>query len=237
MRPRHRRPSLTTTDQLPQIGAELPFEFVVLETILQNVLATLDDELRELARPVDALVHALVRDGGGAGGDPARQRDLLADINIRDVLREVLENEEDLEEMSTERFITLTLDSQRNALLILEIKFAMFGVACTSGALLASLFGMNLMSGLEDGIWRMKAVTRRTQLPDALLPAFGASARPLVEVAAVGAPTPRVGTMPGSGQAHAQGQGHGQQQQDLHQRLITGLFKSFERPRFEFGHR
>ncbi|KAI9189218.1 magnesium ion transporter [Blastocladiella emersonii ATCC 22665] len=222
--------------------AVLPFEFVVLETILQNVLATLDDELRDLARPIDVLVRLLVE------GDRKyidRQRDHLAELyvytnrlsafeqkvsNIRDVVRELLDTEEDMVDMhltrhgrgetvdnyddlellmetylsyaeelldstaamiqqvqSTERFITLTLDSQRNALLILEIKFAMFGVACTSGALLASLFGMNLMSGLEEnpeafnvvctltgaicggvlgsGIWRMSRVTRQTPAP------------------------------------------------------------------------
>lgn len=58
---------------------------------------------------------------------------------------------------SAERFITLTLDSQRNELLILELKFAMLGVSCCTGALLASLFGMNLVSGLESSKYAFQA--------------------------------------------------------------------------------
>lgn len=51
---------------------------------------------------------------------------------------------------NTERYINLVLDAQRNALLVLELRFCMFGVACSSGAVLTGLFGMNLMNGLEN---------------------------------------------------------------------------------------
>ncbi|KAJ3373785.1 magnesium ion transporter [Allomyces arbusculus] len=228
----------------------LPYEWVVLETLFQSVLGSLQHDLRRLALPVNKIVNALVQGGtsstmSGAALDSLDQRRYLAELfifvqqlsafeqkvsNMRDVLRELLDNDEDMVDMclsngatsraatvevdyddlellletylsnmeevldstatllqtvtSTERFITLSLDSQRNALLILEIKFAMFGVACTSGALLASLFGMNLNSGLEEnptaflgvcavtailcagvlgaGVSRMHAVTRGT---------------------------------------------------------------------------
>ncbi|KAI9216159.1 hypothetical protein BC828DRAFT_394130 [Blastocladiella britannica] len=225
----------------------LPFEFVALETILQSVVASLDEELRALARPIESLVQALVR---GEQGDPARQRDHLADLysnvqmlssfekkvsNTRDMLKDLTETDEDLNDLhltelakrdevdnhddlevlletylsyieelldttttmlqtvtATERLLTLTLDFQRNALLIVELRFAMLGVAMTSGALLASLFGMNLYTGMEEdplafgvvctltgaiaggvlgsGMWRMRAVTRQARLPANLLP-------------------------------------------------------------------
>ncbi|KNE54221.1 hypothetical protein AMAG_00212 [Allomyces macrogynus ATCC 38327] len=232
----------------------LPYEWVVLETLFQSVLGSLQHDLRRLALPVNKIVNSLVQGGtastiSGAALDSLDQRRSLAELfvfvqrlsafeqkvsNMRDVLRELLDNDEDMIDMclsndatsaataaataevdyddlellletylsnmeevldstatllqtvtSTERFITLSLDSQRNALLILEIKFAMFGVACTSGALLASLFGMNLNSGLEEsstaflgvcavtailcagvlgaGVSRMHAVTKGTR--------------------------------------------------------------------------
>ncbi|KAJ3351099.1 magnesium ion transporter [Allomyces javanicus] len=229
----------------------LPYEWVVLETLFQSVLGSLQHDLRRLALPVNKIVNALVQGGtsstmSSAALDSLDQRRYLSELfvfvqrlsafeqkvsNMRDVLRELLDNDEDMVDMclsndatstaatvevdyddlellletylsnmeevldstatllqtvtSTERFITLSLDSQRNALLILEIKFAMFGVACTSGALLASLFGMNLNSGLEEnptaflgvcavtailcagvlgaGVSRMHAVTRGTR--------------------------------------------------------------------------
>ncbi|KAJ1517582.1 magnesium ion transporter [Coelomomyces lativittatus] len=210
----------------------VPYEFVVLEAVFQTVLGTLDKELKTLANPIQKLLFRLFNEHA--------QYMYLSDLfvhvqqisffqqkiqNIRDILRDLLENDDDLNDMyltkiaqhlpiehhddiellletylanteelldaasmlvqtvtTAERLLTLSLDTQRNRLLILEIQFAMFGVACCCGSLLASLYGMNVPSGLEQhpsaffvlakciacvtigvlgaGIWRIRQVRR-----------------------------------------------------------------------------
>jgi magnesium transporter len=50
---------------------------------------------------------------------------------------------------STEDIINISLDAQRNALLLLELRLTMGTFAVGSGGLLCAMFGMNLQSGLE----------------------------------------------------------------------------------------
>jgi len=50
---------------------------------------------------------------------------------------------------TTQAIIKITLDSQRNSLLILELKLVVGTFVLTAGAMTASMFGMNLQSGLE----------------------------------------------------------------------------------------
>ncbi|KDN53546.1 cora-domain-containing protein [Tilletiaria anomala UBC 951] len=51
---------------------------------------------------------------------------------------------------STQEIVELILDSNRNQLLALDLKISITTLGATAGALWASLFGMNLKSGLED---------------------------------------------------------------------------------------
>ena len=50
---------------------------------------------------------------------------------------------------STEDIINISLDSQRNSILFMEVRLAMGTFAVASGALFSSLFGMNLHTGME----------------------------------------------------------------------------------------
>ncbi|KAI8869846.1 Mg2+ transporter protein, partial [Ramicandelaber brevisporus] len=50
---------------------------------------------------------------------------------------------------STEDIVNIILDSQRNSLLLLELRVAITTMGMSCGALIASMFGMNLESGLE----------------------------------------------------------------------------------------
>lgn len=51
---------------------------------------------------------------------------------------------------STEEISNIILDANRNALLIFELKLTMGTLGVSAGALLASLFGMNLHSFFEE---------------------------------------------------------------------------------------
>ena len=50
---------------------------------------------------------------------------------------------------TTEDLIKIALDHQRNALLLLELRLTIGTLATASAGLVASIFGMNLLSGLE----------------------------------------------------------------------------------------
>lgn len=56
---------------------------------------------------------------------------------------------------ATEDIVNIILDTQRNSLLVFELKLAMGTLGLTGGALVAGVFGMNLKSGLEttDSAW------------------------------------------------------------------------------------
>lgn len=59
---------------------------------------------------------------------------------------------------STEEYINILLDSNRNALMLLEVRFqvGMLGLAC--GSVLAALYGMNLRNMIEDSPFGFLAV-------------------------------------------------------------------------------
>ncbi|KAJ2763833.1 magnesium ion transporter, partial [Coemansia nantahalensis] len=50
---------------------------------------------------------------------------------------------------TTEDVVNIILDSQRNSLLLLEIRLTILTVGLSSGTFLSGLFGMNLVSSLE----------------------------------------------------------------------------------------
>jgi magnesium transporter len=51
---------------------------------------------------------------------------------------------------TTEDIVNIMLDSQRNRLLLFELRLAMGTLGLTGGAFIASMFGMNLVSTLEQ---------------------------------------------------------------------------------------
>ncbi|RKP22591.1 hypothetical protein SYNPS1DRAFT_25618 [Syncephalis pseudoplumigaleata] len=51
---------------------------------------------------------------------------------------------------TTEDIVNIMLDSQRNSLLLFELRLTMVTMGLTGGAFVASLFGMNLLSTLEE---------------------------------------------------------------------------------------
>lgn len=60
---------------------------------------------------------------------------------------------------TTQDIIKITLDSQRNSLLLLEIKIVMGSFAIASSTLIASMFGMNLHTGFETHPYAFLVVT------------------------------------------------------------------------------
>lgn len=50
---------------------------------------------------------------------------------------------------STQDIIRITLDSQRNSVMIMEVRIAMASFGISFGTLVAGIFGMNLKSGFE----------------------------------------------------------------------------------------
>jgi len=51
---------------------------------------------------------------------------------------------------STQDIIRITLDSQRNSVMIIEVKMVLGSLAISCGTLMAGVFGMNLRSGFEN---------------------------------------------------------------------------------------
>jgi magnesium transporter len=74
-----------------------------------------------------------------------------------EVLARIDQVDEDI--TSTEDIINISLDSQRNEMLLLELRLTMGTFAAANGAFIASLFGMNLLSGFEESPIAFWAVT------------------------------------------------------------------------------
>ncbi|KAJ2312552.1 magnesium ion transporter, partial [Coemansia sp. Cherry 401B] len=86
----------------------------------------------------------------------ARARDDHDDVELllETYLKQVEEIVNHVESVSshvrtTEDVVNIILDSQRNSLLLLEIRLTILTVALSSGTFLSGLFGMNLVNSLE----------------------------------------------------------------------------------------
>jgi len=60
---------------------------------------------------------------------------------------------------STQEIVELILDSNRNALLALDLKVSIMTLGIGAGALIAGLFGMNLQSDLEKSNWAFVGIS------------------------------------------------------------------------------
>ncbi|KAL0477497.1 mitochondrial inner membrane magnesium transporter [Acrasis kona] len=67
---------------------------------------------------------------------------------LEDILNRIEELKSDIQ--STQEFIEICLDSIRNRMIQLELRLSIASLSLTSGTLVAGLFGMNLMSHLEN---------------------------------------------------------------------------------------
>ncbi|EPY50691.1 magnesium ion transporter Mrs2 [Schizosaccharomyces cryophilus OY26] len=180
----------------------LPYEMMALETILISVVNTLDSELRVLQNLVSDLLADFELDI-----NQDRLRTLLIFSRrlsgflkkatlIRDVLDELLEQDQDLAGMylterlrtgkprdhdkhdeiellletyykqvdeivqqtdnlmgnirSTEEICNIMLDANRNSLMLLGLKLSAVTLGLGFGAIIASIYGMNLPNGFEE---------------------------------------------------------------------------------------
>ena len=76
------------------------------------------------------------------------------ELLLENYLKQIDEIEHETSELisnikTTEDIINITLDSQRNRVLLLELKLTMGGLALGSGGAISSIFGMNLLNHME----------------------------------------------------------------------------------------
>lgn len=73
---------------------------------------------------------------------------------------EIVQNASNLETTihSTEEYINILLDSNRNALMMLEVRFQIGMLGLSSGSALAALYGMNLKNFIEEANYGFPAV-------------------------------------------------------------------------------
>ncbi|PVV01935.1 hypothetical protein BB560_003627 [Smittium megazygosporum] len=73
----------------------------------------------------------------------------------------------------TEDVVNIILDSQRNSLMLLEIRLTVLAVALAFGTFICSLFGMNLLSGFEQHSFAFYLVTAISSVIIALVISLG----------------------------------------------------------------
>nr|UJH94574.1 Lpe10 [Starmerella bombicola] len=68
---------------------------------------------------------------------------------------EIVQAAENLSEniKSTEEYINILLDSNRNSLMLLEVRFQIGMLGLSAGSAIAALYGMNLQNMIEDSSW------------------------------------------------------------------------------------
>lgn len=133
-----RRTLQTLLIQSKSLGA-----FVQKATLIRDELEELidnDDDLRKLA-------------GGSASGtmnDQGQVEVMLESYYTQ--CDEIVQGANNLETTirSTEEYINILLDSNRNSLMMLEVRFQIGMLGLSSGSALAALYGMNLKNYIED---------------------------------------------------------------------------------------
>eukprot|EP00834_Sanchytrium_tribonematis_P003088 NODE_110_length_18645_cov_0.794403.p7 type:complete len:357 gc:universal NODE_110_length_18645_cov_0.794403:18575-17505(-) len=187
----------------------LPYEFKVMEVMLESYVSELQDELRKMSMPVEIILDNFQHKNKISRRDLMSLLQYSKELNsfmqklepFSRSLNELLESDEDLTELhltekkvhpdkysrvrvgdnnhteielllenyvsrieeimqltnelqkqvaTTEGIVNITLDSERNDLIVLELKLTILSAASSTGALFSTLFGMNLLSGLEE---------------------------------------------------------------------------------------
>eukprot|EP00835_Amoeboradix_gromovi_P000028 NODE_1_length_95616_cov_0.657642.p28 type:complete len:347 gc:universal NODE_1_length_95616_cov_0.657642:15560-14520(-) len=189
----------------------LPYEFKILEVMLESYAVDLQEDLKLISTPVEQILDSFQKQ------NKISRKDLMSllyhskELNsfLQKVepfsrsLSELLENDEDLAELyisekkihpdkfsrlrvgdnnhteielllesyvsrieevlqltaelqkqvaTTEGIVNITLDSERNDLIILELKLTILSASASTGALFSTLFGMNLLTGFEENL-------------------------------------------------------------------------------------
>ncbi|CAE6440992.1 unnamed protein product [Rhizoctonia solani] len=195
-----------------QNDTTVPFEFIVLESLLSQEVHHLSQTSSELTGRVNALLSSMSSQDVISTAHmqemievkDANEIFLRAATSVRDAIAEVLSEPDDMRRMyltglragrlreygdddevellletylkystsltltasrnlqrlnSASQHLTLLLSSTRNRLLHLEIRLEIAMLAMSAGALPAAIFGMNLVSHLEDHPWAFWEVT------------------------------------------------------------------------------
>ncbi|KAG2145159.1 Mg2+ transporter protein cora-like protein [Suillus clintonianus] len=186
-------------------GSGAPYEFRAIESILLSVLSALEAEMVFIRNLVGGLLAELEDD---INHDKFKRllhysRRLVAFKNRAKLELEVLleffskqveeiANEaENIEAnvQSTQEIVELILDSNRNALLALDLKVSIGTMGIGTGALIAGLFGMNLKSHMEEMPYAFMAMSTLSSAV-ALFVAW-AGLRRLAQIRKVGLSNPK----------------------------------------------
>ncbi|KAJ6469386.1 magnesium transporter [Mycena sanguinolenta] len=129
----------------------------------QNRAKLIEEALEEVLGQDDDLTAMYLTD---------KKNDIVRELNDHEDLEVLLESfskqaEEIVNEaenietnvQSTQEIVELILDSNRNALLALDLKVSIITMGIGSGAMVAGLFGMNLMSHVETHPWAFYGMT------------------------------------------------------------------------------
>ena len=189
----------------------LPYEFKILEVMLESYATDLQEELKKIATPVEQILDNFQKKNKISRKDLMSLLQYSKELNsfLQKVepfsrsLSELLETDEDLAELyltekkthpdkfsrlrigdnnhtevelllesyvsrieeviqlttelqkqvaTTEGIVNITLDSERNDLIVLELKLTILSASASTGALFSTLFGMNLLTGLEENL-------------------------------------------------------------------------------------
>ncbi|KAJ7484315.1 cora-domain-containing protein [Mycena latifolia] len=129
----------------------------------QNRAKLVEEALEEVLGQDDDLTAMYLTD---KKNDIARELDDHEDLEVllesfSKQVEEIVNETENIETnvQSTQEIVELILDSNRNALLALDLKVSIMTMGIGSGALVAGLFGMNLMSKLESHPWAFYGTT------------------------------------------------------------------------------
>ncbi|KAK7055444.1 magnesium transporter [Favolaschia claudopus] len=147
-------------------GLGLPYEFRALESILLSVVSALEAEMVFIRNLVEeALDEVLAQDDDLTAmyltdktNDITRELDDHEDLEVllesfNKQVEEIVNEAENIESaspsahtnvQSTQEIVELILDSNRNALLALDLKVSIITMGIGSGAMVAGIFGMNV---------------------------------------------------------------------------------------------
>ncbi|KAJ1663501.1 magnesium ion transporter [Coemansia sp. RSA 25] len=118
----------------------------------QKVLNIRDaiDEVLEQDDDLAAMYLTQKRNGNPRAADDHEDVELMLETYLKQV-EEIVNHVENVSShvRTTEDVVNIILDSQRNSLLLLEIRLTILTVGLSTGTFLSGLFGMNLVNSLE----------------------------------------------------------------------------------------
>ncbi|KAJ2909135.1 magnesium ion transporter [Coemansia aciculifera] len=119
----------------------------------QKVLNIRDaiDEVLEQDDDLAAMYLTQKRNGNPRAADDHEDVELMLETYLKQV-EEIVNHVENVSShvRTTEDVVNIILDSQRNSLLLLEIRLTILTVGLSTGTFLSGLFGMNLVNTLES---------------------------------------------------------------------------------------